>query len=107
MSEHSLQSEWVWLEIEMARKKEKDEARNVLFPIALDDSWKHPDKWERPDKYDARVKKAVLDNQRLLRPIRENYIPDFSDSSQFEIQFERLFLGMKKYHGPEFGVAHA
>ena len=94
LSEHSLQSDWVWHEIEMARTKEKDEARNVLFPIALDDSWKNS------DKYDARVRKAVADNELLLRPIRQNHIPDFSDADQFEVQFERLFRGMKKYHGP-------
>lgn len=40
LSKHSLRSDWVEHEVRTARGLEKDMGRDVLCPIALDDSWK-------------------------------------------------------------------
>src|SRR5208282_5493394 len=40
LSRNSTKSDWVENELEMARRKEIDESRDVLCPIAIDDSWK-------------------------------------------------------------------
>ena len=40
LSKWSVNSDWVDYELKSARKKEKDERRDVLCPVALDDSWK-------------------------------------------------------------------
>jgi len=40
LSEHSTSSDWVEHEARLARKLEKELGRDVLCPIALDDSWK-------------------------------------------------------------------
>ena len=39
LSESSIESDWVEAELEAARQKEKAENRDVLCPVALDDSW--------------------------------------------------------------------
>jgi hypothetical protein len=44
LSEHSLKSNWVEHEFRTARLLEKEMRRNVLCPVALDDSWK-TDPW--------------------------------------------------------------
>ena len=38
LSEHSVQSDWVEKEVETAFEQERQEKRNVLFPIRLDDA---------------------------------------------------------------------
>jgi hypothetical protein len=40
LSEHSLKSDWVEHEVRSARELEKELGRDVLCPVALDDSWK-------------------------------------------------------------------
>lgn len=40
LSEASVNSDWVEHELKEARKKEKEEGRDVLCPIAVDDTWK-------------------------------------------------------------------
>ena len=40
LSEASVKSDWVENELDMARRKEKEEKRDVLCPVALDDAWK-------------------------------------------------------------------
>lgn len=40
LSEHSVKSDWVEHEARLARKMEQETARDVLCPVALDDSWK-------------------------------------------------------------------
>ncbi len=47
LSEHSLKSDWVEDEANRARELEKTLARDVLCPIALDDSWRDCG-WSRP-----------------------------------------------------------
>ncbi len=37
LSEHSIQSDWVRTEVEAAFEKERRSAKNVLFPVRLDD----------------------------------------------------------------------
>ena len=40
LSEHATKSDWVQHEVRLARELEKETGRDVLCPIALDDSWK-------------------------------------------------------------------
>src|SRR5258706_3879139 len=40
LSEHSIKSDWVEHEVRTARGLEKEMGRDVLVPVALDDSWK-------------------------------------------------------------------
>jgi len=40
LSEASVESDWVEHELEVAREKEKTEKRDVLCPVALDETWK-------------------------------------------------------------------
>ncbi|MHC4406129.1 MAG: TIR domain-containing protein [Planctomycetota bacterium] len=39
LSKTSVKSRWVANELEMARRREEDENRDVIYPVALDDSW--------------------------------------------------------------------
>jgi len=80
LSEDSLMSQWVWLEIRTALEKEEAEDRTVLCPVALDESWK---------KYE---KKQVV-----MQQVKEKNILDFSDweSDGFEPQFLKLLKGMR------------
>lgn len=72
-------------ELEMARQKEKEERRDVLRPVALDDSWK------------AKVKGEVL-----WRQLTKKNILDFSGwkTKKCGPQFEKLVKGMKIYYEP-------
>lgn len=80
LSENSINSDWVEAELEAARKKEIEEKRDVLCPIALDDSWK------------KKVKDSVL-----WRQVAKSNILDFSysDAESFDSQFRKLINGMK------------
>lgn len=75
-SEHSLQSEAVLQEIELALQREKDERRLILFPVQLDDHI--AEQWEHQHS------KAVL----------ARVVADFrgwdSDSLRYQTQFEKL-----------------
>ena len=73
LSENSTKSDWVEHEVRLARKLEKDIDRDVLCPIALDDSWK-------TCKWPARIKEQIM----------EYNILDFSAWNQ-EAQFKKLF----------------
>jgi len=46
LSEHSFSSDWVEHEVRTARLLEKETGRDVLCPVALDDSWKDSE-WEK------------------------------------------------------------
>lgn len=88
LSTHSMQSDWVVTEIRDARKREKEENRRVLFPIALVsiDSVK---KWEC---FDSDTGKD------LAVEIRDFFIPDFTqwrDPGVFATQFTKLLEGLK------------
>jgi uncharacterized protein YjbI with pentapeptide repeats len=84
LSESSLSSDWVEHEVRTARALEKDMGRDVLCPIALDDSWK-----------DSRWPK------RIMEQIMEYNILDFSaweDDVKFEGMFRKLIDGLELFY---------
>jgi len=84
LSENSVESDWVEHEAESARELEKQLQRDVLCPVALDDSWKDC-KWDK----------------RLRRQIEKYNILDFSqwqDEKMFSRQFSRLVDGLDIYY---------
>lgn len=80
LSKNSLASDWVWQEIEWARRKEKSENRDVLCPIALDDAWK-----------------TVEAEPVLMRQLRRYNILDFGawKTKRFTSAFQKLADGLK------------
>ena len=85
LSEASVNSDWVELELEKAVAKEKEQGRPVLCPVALDDSWK------------AKLKQSG--SQVLWRKVKEKNVLDFS--SDFDEPFQKLLAGMSRYYGSE------
>lgn len=84
LSKHSLSSDWVEHEVRTARGLEKDMGRDVLCPIALDDSWKSSH-WPA----------------RLMEQIKEYNILDFSeweDDVKFEGMFRKLIDGLELFY---------
>lgn len=84
LSEHSLNSDWVEHEVRTARQLEKDMERDVLCPVALDDSWKSSH-WPK----------------RIMEQITEYNILDFSeweDDVKFEGMFRRLIDGLELFY---------
>lgn len=84
LSEHSLESDWVEHEVRTARQIEKDMQRDVLCPVALDNSWK-----------DSRWPK------RMMEQVMEYNILDFSewkDESKFEDTFRKLIDGLELFY---------
>lgn len=82
LSEHSVASDWVEHEVEMALAKERREKRTILFPIRLDNAI-----LERPYTGWA----ATVQNER--------HIGDFTgwkDYSHYQNAFERLLRDLKK-----------
>jgi len=89
VSEHSMNSEWVLTEIRRARKREREEGRQVLFPIRLVDI-KKIEEWAY---FDADSGKD------LAVEIREYHIPDFSnwkDHDAFEAVFANLLRDLQQ-----------
>jgi len=89
LSEHSMGSEWVKEEIARARKREAQEKRQMLFPVAL-------------VPYDPVVKEwECFDADRgkdSAREVREYFIPDFSnwkDHDSYQTAFQRLVRDLK------------
>jgi len=83
LSENSLQSEWVGVELKQALKAEAREGRRKLLPIRLVD-FTAIEKWEY---FDADSGKD------LAVTLREYYIPDFSNwrnDVAFEVEFAKL-----------------
>lgn len=80
LSENSIDSDWVENELEMARKKERDEGRDVICPIALDDSWE-----------------TKVEGDVLWRQLKLKVVLDFSSwqTEEFDRQFNRLLDGIK------------
>jgi uncharacterized protein YjbI with pentapeptide repeats len=88
LSPASMASAWVETEISKARKRERKEGRQVLFPIGLVD-FATIEEWEC---FDAGAGKDSA------REIREYYIPDFSnwkDHDAFESAFARLLRDLR------------
>jgi len=84
LSEHSLSSDWVEHEVRSARELEKEMKRDVLCPVALDNSWKSSH-WPK----------------RLMEQIMEYNILDFSaweDDVKFEGMFRRLIDGLELFY---------
>lgn len=89
LSKDSIRSDWVENELEMARRKEKEEERDVLCPIALDDSWKSKMEIDEP-------------NRALWLTLRQKLVLDFSKwkTKVFKPTFEKLVRGLKMYYPP-------
>jgi uncharacterized protein YjbI with pentapeptide repeats len=84
LSENSTQSDWVEHEVRTARELEKDIGRDVLCPVALDDSWKDSP-WPK----------------RVMEQVLEYNILDFSewkDDVKFEGMFRRLIDGLELFY---------
>ena len=84
LSEQSMKSDWVEQDVQEARKLEKEIGRGVLYPVALDDSWK-----------DGRSPKTIMEQ------IKEHSILDFSDwkdKSKFESTFRKLLDGLELFY---------
>jgi uncharacterized protein YjbI with pentapeptide repeats len=84
LSKHSTRSDWVEHEVRTARALEKDAERDVLCPIALDDSWKNSH-WPK----------------RIMEQITEYNILDFSawqDDSKFDSMFRKLIDGLELFY---------
>jgi len=84
LSEHSLKSDLVEHEVRTARGLEKDMGRDVLCPIALDDSWKSSP-WPK----------------RVMEQILEYNILDFSaweEDVKFEGIFRKLIDGLELFY---------
>ena len=79
LSKSSVNSDWVKHELKVARRKEKEEGRDVLCPVTLDDAW-HARKddllWER---------------------LTESLILDFSKwkTKAFDAPFGKLIKGLR------------
>jgi uncharacterized protein YjbI with pentapeptide repeats len=84
LSQYSLKSDWVEHEVRTARELEKEIGRDVLCPVALDDSWKNSS-WPK----------------RIMEQVMEYNILDFSnwtDDSKFENTFNKLIDGLELFY---------
>jgi uncharacterized protein YjbI with pentapeptide repeats len=87
LSEHSVNSDWVEYEAAKARELEKEMKRDVLCPVALDDSWKNCD-W----------------SELLRRQIMKYHILPFAkwqDNNFFARQFNKLIEGLHIFYQDE------
>jgi hypothetical protein len=87
LSENAVGSDWVEHEVRLARSLEKEMGRDVLCPIALDDSWKEC-RWP----------------ERLVEQIMEYNVLDFSgweDCNSFDRMFRRLVEGLNLFYQKE------
>ena len=84
LSEHSIKSDWVEHEVRTARELEKEMGRDVLCPVALDDSWKDSP-WPK----------------RVMEQVMEYNILDFSawkDDGKFGSTFNKLIDGLGLFY---------
>ena len=84
LSKNSTSSEWVEHEARLARELEKELKRDVLCPVALDESWKTTN-WPK----------------RLMEQIMEYHILDFSnweDDKTIERMFNKMILGLNMFY---------
>ena len=87
LSENSTTSDWVEHEARLARQLEKEIGKDVLCPIALDDSWESA-KWPA----------------RLMEQIKEYNILDYSkwnDDNAFEKVFNKMLSGLDMFYKPD------
>jgi hypothetical protein len=88
LSVNSMNSEWVRTEIRKARRREVDEQRRVLFPVALV-SFEALKRWEL---FDADL------GQDLAIELRQYFIPDMSAwhiANTFNSQFSKILDGLR------------
>jgi hypothetical protein len=93
LSEASLQSEWLMVELQKARKAERMSGRRKLYPVRL----VNYDKLRSWELFD------VDGGKDLAVELREYFIPDFSDWKQadrFEAAFSRLLHDLKSDASP-------
>jgi uncharacterized protein YjbI with pentapeptide repeats len=84
LSENSIKSDWVEHEVRTARELEKETGRDVLCPVALDDSWK-TSPWPK----------------RVMQQVMEYNILDFSkwkDDAEFGKLFKKLIDGLELFY---------
>ena len=84
LSENSINSDWVQHEVRTARELEKETGRDVLCPVALDDSWKDSH-WPK----------------RVMEQVTEYNILDFSeweDNAEFGKLFKKLIDGLELFY---------
>lgn len=84
LSENSIKSDWVEHEVRTARGLEKEIGRDILCPIALDDSW-NSSSWPK----------------RVMEQIMEYNILDFSaweDDVKFDEMFRKLIDGLELFY---------
>ena len=84
LSENSTKSDWVEHEVRLSRKLEKEIERDVLCPIALDESWKTC-KWP----------------ERVMEQVTDYNILDFSkweDDDEFDKAFDKLIQGLDLFY---------
>jgi len=84
LSKNSIKSDWVQHEVRLARDLEKEIERDVLCPVALDDSWK-TSPWP----------------ERIMEQVKEYNILDFSlwsDDDKFKNMFGKLIDGLNLYY---------
>jgi hypothetical protein len=93
LSKNSVESDWVENELEMARKKEKEQGRAVLCPLSLDDAWK---------EMIAASDGPGHPSRQLWRTLQQKLILDFSgwDSPAFDEAFQKLVRGLKENYSP-------
>jgi hypothetical protein len=94
LSPASMASEWVRTEIALARKREKEQKREVLFPIALC-PLKKIKEWEY---FDSDFGKDSA------REIREYHIPNFTkwktDQDAYQREFDKLLKALNEKPKP-------
>ena len=111
LSEDSMASDWVQTEIAKARKREAQEKRQMLFPVALVPYDRPPG--EAQERRSAETPGPVtiaewecFDADRgkdSAREIREYFIPDFSnwkDHDSYQKAFQRLVSDLKAESRP-------
>jgi len=84
LSENSIKSDWVEHEARTARELEKESGRDVLCPVALDDSWKDSP-WPK----------------RVMEQVMEYNILDFSkweQNAEFGKLFKKLIDGLELFY---------
>jgi uncharacterized protein YjbI with pentapeptide repeats len=84
LSKNSLNSDWVEYEVRKATALEKEMSRDVICPVALDDSWKS-------SRWPERVMNKILDYSIL----------DFSaweDDTKFNVTFRKLIDGLGLFY---------
>jgi hypothetical protein len=87
LSSSSIRSDWVEHEVRTARELEKEIERDVLCPVALDDSWKASSLRTWP--------------KRIMEQVKEYFVIDFSaweDDNKFEMKFGKLIDGLALFY---------